>query len=44
MLKKKVDNNGNEIIISIRDIGKGNNPEIFPQLFVKFATKSFILE
>ena len=28
-------------MISIKDNGKGINPEIFPRLFSKFASKSF---
>ena len=31
----------NEIIISIKDNGKGIDPEIYPRLFTKFASKSF---
>ena len=31
----------NEIIISIKDTGTGIDPEIFPRLFTKFASKSF---
>ena len=30
-----------EVIISIKDNGKGIDPEIFPRLFTKFASKSF---
>ena len=30
------------IIISVRDTGKGIDPEIIPRLFTKFATKSDI--
>ena len=30
-----------EIIISVKDNGKGIDPEIYPRLFTKFASKSF---
>jgi signal transduction histidine kinase len=30
-----------EVIVSIKDTGKGIDPEIMPRLFTKFATKSF---
>ena len=30
-----------KVIISIKDNGKGIDPEIFPRLFTKFASKSF---
>ena len=36
-----VDNNKNAIIVSVRDSGAGINCEILPQLFAKFASKSF---
>ena len=42
LLKKKVINNGNEIIISIKDTGVGMDPDILPKLFTKFASKSLI--
>ena len=29
-----------EVIVSVKDNGKGINPEILPRLFTKFATKS----
>ena len=35
------DNYDNEAIVSIKDTGTGIDPEIFPRLFSKFATKSF---
>jgi two-component system, OmpR family, sensor histidine kinase VicK len=39
--KQLLDNNGNQIvIISIKDTGTGIDPQIFPRLFSKFATKS----
>ncbi|MFL6432084.1 MAG: ATP-binding protein, partial [Nitrososphaeraceae archaeon] len=43
ILEKKEDesnNNGQHVIISIKDTGKGIDPDIFPRLFTKFATKS----
>jgi two-component system, OmpR family, sensor histidine kinase VicK len=33
-------NNNQQIIISIKDSGKGIDPQIFPRLFTKFATRS----
>jgi two-component system, OmpR family, sensor histidine kinase VicK len=37
--RKDNDNNTNsQVIVSIRDSGKGINPEIFPKLFAKFVT------
>jgi signal transduction histidine kinase len=40
--KKKNTENGNkkEVIVSIKDTGKGIDSEIMPRLFRKFATKS----
>jgi signal transduction histidine kinase len=29
------------VVITVRDTGQGIDPEIFPKLFTKFATKSF---
>ncbi|HET7642587.1 MAG TPA: HAMP domain-containing sensor histidine kinase, partial [Nitrososphaeraceae archaeon] len=40
--RKKVNDNGNEIIVSIKDTGVGIDPEILPKLFTKFASKSLI--
>jgi signal transduction histidine kinase len=45
-IKNNEDNNSSdrvidEIIISIKDNGIGIDPEIFPRLFTKFASKSF---
>jgi signal transduction histidine kinase len=38
---KQLNNNGKQIIIiSIKDTGTGIDPQIFPRLFSKFATKS----
>ena len=38
----RVENKQNqEAIVSIRDTGKGVNPEILPRLFTKFATRSY---
>ena len=31
---------GTNVVISLKDTGQGINPEIFPKLFTKFATKS----
>jgi two-component system sensor histidine kinase VicK len=33
--------NSHEVIVNIRDTGKGIDPEIFPRLFQKFTTRSF---
>jgi signal transduction histidine kinase len=45
VIQKKVnkdnDYNQNAVIISVRDTGTGIDPEIFPRLFDKFASKSF---
>ena len=30
----------NHILVSVKDTGKGIDPEILPRLFTKFATKS----
>jgi two-component system, OmpR family, sensor histidine kinase VicK len=41
--KEKREKNGNkaqEVVITIKDNGKGIDPEILPRLFTKFATKS----
>jgi two-component system, OmpR family, sensor histidine kinase VicK len=41
--EKKTTENGNkrqEVILSIKDTGKGIDSEIMPRLFTKFATKS----
>ena len=38
--KKINNNNGNEVIVSIKDTGTGIDSEILPKLFTKFATKS----
>jgi signal transduction histidine kinase len=38
---EKMDYNDDEkILVSIKDTGKGIDPEIYPRLFTKFATKS----
>jgi len=34
------DNNYKEVVVSIKDTGTGIDPEIYPRLFTKFATKS----
>jgi two-component system, OmpR family, sensor histidine kinase VicK len=38
----EIEENGHskEVIVSIKDTGKGIDPEIYPRLFTKFATKS----
>ena len=39
--EKKNDNyNNQQVIVSVTDNGEGIHPEIFPRLFMKFATKS----
>jgi signal transduction histidine kinase len=38
--KKEQDGNKNYIVISVKDTGQGIDPEILPNLFTKFATKS----
>ena len=39
---KKKDDNGQEVaLVSVKDTGVGIDPEIFPRLFEKFASKSF---
>jgi signal transduction histidine kinase len=35
-----VDNDSNEVIVTVRDTGTGINPEILPRLFSKFVTRS----
>ena len=36
----KIDEDNNQIIISVKDTGQGIDPEIWPRLFSKFAAKS----
>jgi signal transduction histidine kinase len=38
--RKDNTNNSNLVIVSVKDTGKGIDPEILPRLFTKFATKS----
>jgi two-component system sensor histidine kinase VicK len=38
--KKDNNNDQKEVIVSIKDTGRGIHPEIFPRLFSKFAAKS----
>ena len=38
--KKEIDSRKKEVIVSIKDTGTGIDPEIYPKLFTKFATKS----
>ena len=40
---KKINNNVNEVIVSIKDTGTGIDSEILPKLFTKFVTKSSIV-
>jgi len=37
---EQLNNIGQRVIVSIKDNGKGIDPQIFPRLFTKFATKS----
>jgi signal transduction histidine kinase len=39
-IKINVDKKEKEVIVSVEDTGSGIDPEIFPRLFCKFATKS----
>jgi signal transduction histidine kinase len=39
--ERKNSNQGEEVIVIIKDTGEGINPEILPRLFTKFATRSF---
>ena len=39
---KKINNNSNKVIVSIKDTGTGIHSEVLPKLFEKFATKSSI--
>ena len=39
--RKKKTEDGDAIIVSVKDSGQGIDPEITPKLFSKFATKSF---
>ena len=38
--KQELNNHAQQVIVSIKDPGRGIDPEIFPRLFTKFATKS----
>ena len=38
--KEELDNNAQQVLVSIKDTGQGIDPEILPKLFTKFATKS----
>ncbi len=40
-VEKKEDNNNNYALVTVRDTGTGVDPEILPNLFSKFITKSF---
>ena len=39
-IDKKDTANGKEIIVSIKDTGTGIDPDLYPRLFTKFASKS----
>ena len=39
-IKKGDKNDDEQLIVSVKDTGSGIDPEIFPRLFAKFATKS----
>jgi signal transduction histidine kinase len=41
VVEKKEDNNNNSVLVTVRDTGIGVDPEILPNLFSKFITKSF---
>lgn len=38
--ERRDNNNNKEVIVTVKDSGGGIDPEIFPRLFTKFATKS----
>ena len=38
--KEELNNNAQQVIISIKETGEGIDPQILPRLFTKFATKS----
>ena len=40
-MEKKYTGSIGEVTVSIKDTGTGIDPEIFPILFTKYATKSF---
>ena len=40
-IEKKYTGSIGEVTVSIKDTGTGIDPEIFPRLFTKFATKSY---
>ncbi|MGA8084618.1 MAG: HAMP domain-containing sensor histidine kinase, partial [Candidatus Nitrosopolaris sp.] len=41
IIATKIDEDNNAILISVKDTGTGIDPEILPELFSKFRTKSF---
>ena len=40
IVERKDNSNNDEIVVSIKDTGRGIDSEILPKLFTKFATKS----
>lgn len=40
-LATKIDEDNSQVVVTVKDTGSGINPEILPQLFSKFAAKSF---
>jgi signal transduction histidine kinase len=40
IISMKAEKKDNEVIISVKDNGRGIDPQIIPRLFTKFATKS----
>ncbi|HJT86033.1 MAG TPA: HAMP domain-containing sensor histidine kinase [Nitrososphaeraceae archaeon] len=40
-IEKKVDDNNNYALVTVKDTGEGIDPEILPNMFSKFYTKSF---
>jgi signal transduction histidine kinase len=39
-ITQEISNDGYNVTVHVRDSGPGIDPEIFPRLFTKFATKS----
>jgi two-component system sensor histidine kinase VicK len=40
-LDQKIENNPQEIVVSVRDTGQGIDPDILPRLFSRFVSKSY---